>query len=272
MYQDYWGFSEKPFSYRTAATELYSSHALRAASLRLQYCFRNDAGAALLIGQSGVGKSSALRKLAAEDTNLRPFAHIVYPTLSCAELQRVVAAEVLEKTSIDNNDSPDTVLLRLRQALGGHAADGRHSVIVFDEAHLLNDDALNQVVLPLLSVADMDGALSFTVILAGQPSLAAHVARNAQLRDRIAVTATMDGFTPSETIEYIQDSVKAAGAERSIFAADAIQAIWRLSAGNPRRINRLCDMALLVGYADQLSEVTASEIESLAAEILPAAA
>ncbi len=272
MYQEYWGLSKKPFSYRTAATELYPSHALRAASLRLQYCFRNDAGAALLIGLSGVGKSSVLRKMAAEDLNLRPFAHVVYPTLPCAELQRVVAAEILEKTSVDHNDSADTVLLRLRQALRGHAAEGRHPVIVFDEAHLLNDDALNQVVLPLLSVADMDATLSCTVVLAGQPSLAAHIARNAQLRDRIAVTATMDGFTVSETIDYIQASVKAAGAEQSIFTADAIKAIWRLSAGNPRCVNRLCDMALLVGYADQLSEVTASEIESLAAEILPAAA
>ncbi len=272
MYQDYWGLSEKPFSYRTAATELYSSRATRAASLRLQSCFRNDAGAAILIGQSGVGKSSALKKLAAEDLKLRPFAHVVYPTLSCAELQRVVAAEVLEKPSVDNNDSPDTILLRLRQALRGHAADGRHPVIVFDEAHLLSDDALNQVVLPLLSVGDMDTSLSFTVVLAGQPSLAAHIARNAQLRDRIAVTATMDGFTSNETTEYIQSRIHAAGAEQSIFAAGAIEAIWRLSAGNPRRINRLCDMALLVGYAAQLSEVTASEIESLASEILPAAA
>ena len=272
MYQDYWGLREKPFVYRTAVTSLYLSHSLRAASLRLQYCFRNDAGAALLIGQSGVGKSSVLRKLAAEDLNLRPFAHVVYPTLSCAELQRVVAAEILEDSSVDNNDSPDTVLMRLRQALRGHAAEGRHPVIVFDEAHLLNNDALDQVVLPLLSVADTDASLSFTVVLAGQPSLAAHIARNAQLRDRIAVTATMDGFTPSETMEYIHASVKAAGAEHTIFAVDAIQAISRLSAGNPRLINRLCDMALLVGYADKLSEVTASEIESLAAEILPAAA
>ncbi|MDG1895389.1 MAG: AAA family ATPase [Fuerstiella sp.] len=272
MYQEYWGLSEKPFAYRTAATELYPSQALRAASLRLQYCFRNNAGAALLIGQSGVGKSSVLRKLAADDLNLRPFANVVFPALSCTELQRVVAAEVLETSSVDNLESPDTIFAQLRTSLRSHTAQSRHPVIVFDEAHLLTNDALNQVVLPLLSVADMDATLSLTVVLAGQPSLAAHVGRNAQLRDRIAVTATMDGFTESETMEYIQTCMTAAGADRTIFAADAIQAITQLSAGNPRRVNRLCDMALLVGYADQLSEVTASDIESLAAEILPAAA
>ncbi len=272
MYQEYWGLSEKPFSYRTAATKLYLSQALRAASLRLQYCFRNNAGAALLIGQSGVGKSSVLKKLADEDLSLRPFAHVVYPTLSCTELQRVVAAEVLPNTSVDKLTSPDTIFAQLRKALRSHTAEGRHPVIVFDEAHLLTNDALNQVVLPLLSVADMDATLSLTVVLAGQPSLAAHVARNAQLRDRIAVTATMDGFTENETIEYIQSSITDAGADREIFAASAIETISRLSAGNPRRVNRLCDMALLVGYADRLSEVTASDIESLAAEILPAAA
>lgn len=272
MYQDYWGLSEKPFSYRTAVSELYPSHSVHAALLRLRYCFQNEAGAALLIGQSGVGKSSVLRKLAAEDQYLRPFAHVVYPTLSCAELQRIVAAEIFDDTAVDNNNSADAILIQLQKTLRGHAADGRHPVIVFDEAHLLNNDALDQVVLPLLSLADTDATLSFSVVLAGQPSLGAHVARNAQLRDRIAVTATMDGFTDNETMQYIQAGIAAAGAARTIFTADAIHAISRLSAGNPRRINRLCDMALLVGYADQLSEVTASEIESLAAEILPAAA
>jgi general secretion pathway protein A len=272
MYQEYWGLSKKPFPYRTAAAELYPSQSLRGASLRLQYCFRNNGGAALLIGQSGVGKSSVLRRLAEEDVTLRPFAHIVYPTLSCAELQRVVAAEVLETTSVDTQDSPDTIFAELRKSLRRHTAEHRHPVVVFDEAHLLTNDALNQVVLPLLSVADMDATLSLTIVLSGQPSLAAHVARNAQLRDRVAVTATMDGFTESEITEYIHVSMTAAGAQQSIFAADAIQAISRLSAGNPRRVKRLCDMALLVGYADRLSEVTASDIESLAAEILPAAA
>jgi type II secretory pathway predicted ATPase ExeA len=39
----------------------------------------------------------------------------------------------------------------------------------------------------------------------------------------------------------------------------------------PRRINRLCDFALLVGYADNLDHVTESQIDAVAEELSLAA-
>ena len=271
MYESYWQLESTPFSYRSAGAGLYRSHSHQASSLRLRYCFANNAGAAILLGNSGVGKSSLLQQLRSEESELRPFAHIAFPTLAPNELLRAVAVEVTGDESLVQLPA-DGMLLKLGRFLQKNSAEGRHAVIAFDEAHLLSNESLNQVVLPLLNFADTHNRPSFSVVLSGQPVLASYVARNAQLRERIAVKATLENFTAKETADYIQTRMLAAGAGREIFQPDAVNAILELSNGNPRRINRLCDMALLVGYADQIECVTAREVQGLAAEFLPAAA
>jgi len=45
-----------------------------------------------------------------------------------------------------------------------------------------------------------------------------------------------------------------------------------LSGGMPRRINRLCDLALVVGYADDLKIITATEIAAVSDELPTSAA
>ena len=271
MYESFWNLTHKPFAYRVDVDDMYRSKSLQTAALRLRYCFDNNAGAALLLGASGAGKSSLVRLLKAEGTALRPFVHLAFPGFSSAELTRVIACEVTSMDSVSGLNS-DEVLVRLHQSLRNHAEAETHPVVVLDEAHLMSNETLNEVVLPLLNLAEVDFGLQYSVVLVGQPALGAHIAKNAQLRERIAVTATMDGWSHNETADYIQSRLKSAGAKRSIFTDDAINAIVQISGGNPRRINRLCDMALLVGYSDQAEQIVGSDIQSLSGEILPAAA
>ncbi len=271
MYESYWNLAAKPFTYRVDAAQLYKTRSLQSSALRLRYCFDNNAGAALLLGNTGMGKSSLLQHLRAENGHLYPFVQVAWATLSPAELNRAVAAEILGNEPIDDLPT-DALATHLHHSLKEFAKEGQHTVIAFDEAHLLSNDCLNEVVLPLLNLADADHEVSFSVILSGQPSLVAHVARNAQLRERIAVKATMERFTDNEVAHYIHTRMHEAGANRTVFTDGAVEAIIQLSEGNPRRINRLCDMSLLVGYGDQISQVTEKEVRSLSVEILPAAA
>lgn len=270
MYLSYWQLDSEPFPYRAEPRQLYQARTTQAASLRLRYCFANNAGAALLLGVSGVGKSSLLQQLKFAEEDLHPFAHLTFPVDSPEELLQAVVAEVVGKPA-----PADTTLARLsaiREIISESTAAQRHAVIVFDEAHLLGQEALNQVVLPLLNLAVTDRSLQYSVVLAGHPVLASQIAKNAQLRERVSVTATLDGFTLNETTDYIETRLLAAGAQRELFAADAIEAVFELSDGNPRRINRLCDMSLLVGYADQRQTITAAQVQSLSSEFLPRAA
>ena len=67
---------------------------------------------------------------------------------------------------------------------------------------------------------------------------------------------------------HVEHRLQTAGAARPCFDTQALQSLFELSSGIPRRINRLCDMALLVGYVDQLNLVTQNEIEAVADELM----
>ncbi len=56
-----------------------------------------------------------------------------------------------------------------------------------------------------------------------------------------------------------------------IFSTEAVDLIHSLCDGIPRRINTLCDLALMVGYAQESSSISSELIESVHRELNPAA-
>ena len=93
-----------------------------------------------------------------------------------------------------------------------------------------------------------------------------------QLNDRIAVRSVLEPLSLDDTIGYVAHRLHAAEAKGKIFDDDAVAELHARSGGIPRRINRLADLALVVGYADQLETIGAAEIEAVADEIPPAIA
>jgi general secretion pathway protein A len=59
-----------------------------------------------------------------------------------------------------------------------------------------------------------------------------------------------------------------AGAVREIFSDDAIESLHYLSQGVARKINRLADLALVVGFADRLTLLTARQVEAVSEELV----
>jgi len=97
------------------------------------------------------------------------------------------------------------------------------------------------------------------------------VRRQPALDERIAVTCVLTRLSAEETSRYIQHRLSIAGTKRAIFEPSAVETIYQLTHGIPRRINRLCDLALLVGYGEELTALTGSHIESIHQELLGAA-
>ncbi len=270
MYEAYWNMTARPFSNATEPVAFFRSKACNGALLRLNYAVSNLSGPCLVVGPSGTGKSSLVRYFASEHTDLRPFVHLVFPALQCDELLRMVQAELTEGTPTAASGI-DAVLRDIRSDLRRHTSLGRRALLFFDDAHLLSDDALQFVIQPLLSLAESDANLQLAMILSGQPALAARLRRFGQISERIAVTTPLNGFSAEETADYVVSCLKQAGASESIFSRSALQRLFEVTSGNPRRINRLCDMALLVGFAERLQEISPAQIDSIACELLPAA-
>jgi general secretion pathway protein A len=273
MYESYWKLAARPFTQAAEPAPFFRSQSVSSALLRFRYALENLCGPALLLGSSGCGKSSLIRWFASEDTTLRPFVHMVLPSLGADEQLRMILAELVDDSrSVPASAPMDVVFRELRLQLRRHASCGRRPLLFFDDAHLLSDETLQQVVLPLLHIAESDPNLRLMLMLAAQPAFAARIRRFGQLSERITVTSTLNGFTAEETATYIRLCLQTAGTVATIFNHSAIRRLHEISGGIPRRLNRLCDMALLVGFAEQKTEITESDIDAISGELMPAAA
>jgi type II secretory pathway predicted ATPase ExeA len=138
---------------------------------------------------------------------------------------------------------------------------------VIDEAHLLEDCGALET-LRLLVNFESAGRPALTLLLVGQMGLVSAVGRLPSLEERLGVKTLLRAFTPEETAAYVNRRMDAAGASRDIFTPDALEALHWLGHGTARQINRLGDLALLVGFADRLSQLTAGQVEAVSEELV----
>ena len=62
--------------------------------------------------------------------------------------------------------------------------------------------------------------------------------------------------------------LQAAGAKRTIFEPQAIETLHQLTHGLARQINRLCDLALLVGFAEERHSIGPAQLEAVSQELV----
>ena len=162
----------------------------------------------------------------------------------------------------DHVDALNAFLLRSH-------AHGQNSVLVVDEAQMLSVDVLEQ--LRLLTNLETNERKLLQIILIGQPELRELLARPEleQLAQRVIARYHLEALSARETAQYIHHRLAKAGLSRAVpFDTQAVQRIHTLARGIPRRINLLCDRALLGAYATGKASVDQRIVDKAAAEVL----
>jgi type II secretory pathway predicted ATPase ExeA len=263
MYAAHWKLDCRPFDNATTPPFYYPGQTHQATQLKLRYAVENRRGAALMVGASGLGKTLLVQSLFDElPDQYGPLVHLRFPQMPSASLLAFLADEVSSERSADT--TIDCSLHRIEDVLAKNLEHGRHAVVVFDEAHLLRDAEVLETIRLLLNFE-----AAWTMLLVGQPGLLPVLKRIPELEERFSVKCLLRRFTMDESIGYINHRMAAAGAADTnvVFDASALETIHQLSEGVPRRINRLCDLALLVGFAEEQSKIKADHIEAIAEEL-----
>jgi len=263
MYTTYWKLNSRPFDNSTAPRFYYTSETHQATLLKLRYAVENRRGAALMAGASGLGKTLLVQSLFDElSDEYRPFVHVKFPQMPPAQLVSFLADELTGEVSLDT--AIDYNLRRIEDALAKNVDDGAHALVVIDEAHLLPDVGAMETVRLLLNFEP-----GWTLLLVAQPALLPALERMPQLEERFGVKCLLRRFTVDESVSYIHHRMIAAGAAdiEAVFEPSALEMIHQLSDGIPRRINRLCDLSLLIGFAEEQPRITPQQIDAVAEEL-----
>ena len=267
MHEEYWQLETKPFEPIPEPAMCYPHEPQSGALLKLRYALENRRDGAMLVGPSGVGKTLLVRLLREEmPAEFQPMVHLIFPQMSSRDLLVYLADQLGAPTAESPRFTIEETVTRLQNCLRENAAAGRHAVVFVDEAHLLEDCGALETLRLLLNFNDEQPML--TLVLLGEPSLLSAVSRFSSLEERLAVKALLRSFTLAETAAYVKHRLEAAGATREIFTPQALEALHYATQGIPRRINRLGDLALLVGFAEGLPTIDAAQIESVSGELV----
>jgi general secretion pathway protein A len=266
MYESYWQLRQKPFENNADPQFYFPGEPHQAALLKLRYAIESRRGGALLAGASGTGKTlvtTMLRTMLGETYS--PFVRLVYPQMTTAELLAYLADEL--DGSPPTGSKVNESVRRIEHFLVQNVEKGNHAVVVIDEAHLVESSHTLETLRLLLNFGP-NGQPALTLLLAGQPGILPVIDRTPQLEERLGVKCLLRPFTVQETGDYVAHRLRAAGATRAIIEPSAIATLHALTHGIARQINRLCDLALLIGFAEEQRTLSAAHFEAVCNELV----
>jgi len=272
MYAPFFGLKHEPFSIAPDPRYLFMSERHREALAHLLYGVNSGGGFVLLSGEIGAGKTTVCRCFLEQIPRRCNVAYIFNPKLTVLELLESVCQEFgIPHPELGRGESRATVkdyLDPINNFLLKTHAVGQNNVLIIDEAQMLSADVLEQ--LRLLTNLETNDRKLLQIILIGQPELRDMLARPEleQLAQRVIARYHLDAMTETETEAYIRHRLAVAGMKSTMpFDAKAIRRVHQLSRGVPRRINLLCDRALLGAYADGKGQVDRDIVDKAAAEV-----
>ena len=270
MYQQFFGLKQAPFSIAPDPRYLFMSERHREALAHLLYGVGGGGGFVLLTGEIGAGKTTVCRCFLEQIPRRCNVAYIFNPKLTVAELLKSVCDEFHIPYEHRGPGVPTVKdhLDPLNKFLLDTHAVGQNNVLIIDEAQSLSADVLEQ--LRLLTNLETNERKLLQIVLIGQPELRTMLARPEleQLAQRVIARFHLEALSQAETVQYIRHRLAVAGMTGGHpFDRPAMRRVHHWTRGVPRRINLLCDRALLGAYATGKGDVGVEIVDKAAREV-----
>jgi len=270
MYNNYFNLKQSPFSIAPDPRYLFMSERHREALAHLLYGIGSGGGFVLLTGEIGAGKTTVCRCFIEQIPDNCRLAYIFNPKLTVEELLLTICDEF--RIALPPASAGALGVKSYVDAINGYLleshAQGNNNVLVIDEAQNLSPQVLEQ--LRLLTNLETSERKLLQIILIGQPELRTMLAQPEleQLAQRVIARYHLGPLSESETGAYVAHRLTVAGAHPGNPIPGALAPlIHRLTQGVPRRINLLCDRALLGAYVENSSVVTPKILRRAAQEV-----
>lgn len=266
MYKEFYGLRRNPFDITPDPTFFFPTPRHNEALANLSYGVRWRKGFVALTGEVGTGKTLVLRCLLDLLKRVQiASAYIVNTRLTASEFLRHMINDLQVPTQ--SGDKAE-LLLNLNKFLIQRCQRGSTTVLIVDEAHVLEWDVLEEI--RLLGNLETAEEKLLQIVLVGQPELDRNLdsPQLRQLKQRIMLRCKLEALRDQEIRPYIESRLSLAGRKRdaALFSDPAIQLIYEFSNGIPRVINMICENALVIGCAQQTQTIKPPIVEEVASD------
>jgi type II secretory pathway predicted ATPase ExeA len=267
MYNEFFGLKESAFNVSPDPRYFFLTPVMREALAGLAYGVQRRKGIILLTGEVGTGKTTLLNQLLDWLRQNHAATAFVFNTrLNVEDLFNYILTDFgISCASRAKSD----MLIRLNTWLLDRyvAGEPEPAVLIVDEAQNLSLELLEEI--RLLTNLETSSEKLLQIVLSGQPELEWKLKdpKLRQLRQRITLRYRTSQLSLSETLSYIEERLRIAGAKgEPIFPPEAIESIHEYSRGVPRVINVLCEHALINAFAGREKRVSVGLIHEVARE------
>ena len=275
MYLEHYGLQHLPFQITPDVRFFFESQGHSRARATIIYGLSKNEGFVVVTGAVGAGKTTLLEHLLAAGR----FEDAVVARINTTQLGAENLLELIAyRLGLPQIAPTKAGLLRdLESFLLATRAAGRRTLLIVDEVQNLSPQSLEELRM-LSNFQDAENPLLQT-LLVGQPEFRQRLGQpdTEQIRQRVIASYHLAPLALEDVPAYIAFRLKHAGyAGYPLFTPDALAEIATETGGVPRKINRLCDRALLYGYLEDRHELDgpalADVIQEMRAESLEAAA
>jgi len=248
MYCKHFGFSEKPFGITPQPQFLYMTPGHREALATLLYGINERRGFIAMVGDAGTGKTILLRA-AMERLDKTTCSVFIFNSEMAFEQVLLLMLDELHLLKPNENMNKLQAVKRLTKFAIKLFARGGNLVIIIDEAQNFSRQTLENF--RLISNLETNQHKLIQIVLAGQLELGQKLDAYAlgSFVQRISLKRYIKPMSRSDTNAYLDHHLTMANYKGPpIFNSRARQLIWQHSLGVPRKINILCDNALLIAY------------------------
>jgi len=262
MYEQFYGFSERPFQLTPDPAYFFESVTHKKALSYLGYGLNQGEGFVVITGEVGSGKSTLVAHLKEKLDDRMSVGEVVTSALDGEEMIHVAARSF--GLDVEGRDKA-AALAAIEHFLHEEARNGKRCLLIVDESQNLSIGALEE--LRMLSNFQLGAHPLLQTLLLGQPEFKRLLASSdelEQLRQRVIAAHHLEAMQPGEIELYVHHRLNHVGwdgepdFERGLFTR-----MHKATGGIPRKINQVMTRLLLLGAVEEQSTIDLAMLDAV---------
>lgn len=260
MYTSYYGLDN---NFLKEKGKEYESCDYKNVISRIKYV-KEIKGIGLIVGKSGLGKTYTLTSFI-EKTN-KELCEIVYIKAGVVASFEFLK-QICNKLEINvGNCYKGDIYNKIKEKIREIKQEKKEFILIIDEAENLKEQAIEEI--KNLYEIDPERRENIAILLVGTEEVTGELQKekNESLRQRIIINYCMKGLTREEVKQYVKEKTEEAGG-KDIYTETALNALYSISGGNIRILNKLIMSSLMIGYLQKSPRIDEEIIRLAKSEV-----